>query len=249
MSGLVSSLPGRAILDIPKDAKCERHQLTAMGRTRGGQLIVSNPIEIDVERADMPSSISSQWSRLTFTERGASVPIGAVATFGDGLVLDVRESSHMTYSSSNPQAAAVDDDGMITAMGVGKATIRVEYRNGDARRRLEISVDVPSLVLTVSPDALDFGAQPIGTTSEPRTLVLRNTDREPMRITAVNAAGDFAASGTCLGSAPLPVNGTCTLDVTFTPTAAGSRPWIVGIETDRTILPDPIHVNGVGVRR
>lgn len=104
-------------------------------------------------------------------------------------------------------------------------------------------------VLTVSPDALDFGARAIGTTSEPRTLVLRNTDREPMRITAVDAANDFAASGTCLGSVPLPVNGTCTLDVTFAPTAAGSRPWIVGIETDRTILPDPIRVNGVGVRR
>jgi hypothetical protein len=172
-----------------------------------------------------------------------------VATFGDGSVLDVKQSSHMKYSSSNPEVAAVSDSGIITAMGVGTATIRAEYRNADARRWIEVSVDVPSLVLTVSPDALDFGAQPIGTTSEPRTLVSKNTDTEPMTITAVHAEGkEFAVSGMCIGSAPLPVNGTCTLNVTFTPTAAGPRPWIVAIETDRTNGPDPIHVTGVGVR-
>jgi hypothetical protein len=251
MSGLVSSLPGRAIIDISKDAACRRHPLTAMGNTRAGQPIVSNPIEIDVERSDMPISIAdiNQMSHLSATERGTSMPMVIIAKFGDGSACDVSESSRMTYTSSDPQVAAVSDNGMITAMGVGKAVIRAEYRNGDARRRLEVDVDVPSLVLTVSPDALDFGAQRIGAASAPRTLVVKNTDTEPMTITAVHANGDFAAAGTCIGSAPLPVNGTCLLRVTFTPTAAGPRPWIVGIETDRTILPDPIHVTGIGVRR
>jgi hypothetical protein len=134
-------------------------------------------------------------------------------------------------------------------MGVGQATVRAEYRNGDAVRSFEVPVDVPSLVLTVTPGALDFGPQPIGTTSAPRTLVLKNTDTEPMRIKTVHAlGGEYAVSAPCIGSAPLPVNGTCTLNVTFTPSAAGPRPWIVGIETDRTLLPDPVHVTGVGVR-
>ncbi len=251
MTGLISSLPGSAIINIPKDAACGRNQLTAMGRARGGQAIVSKTIEIDVERSDTPTSITeiNHLSQLSFTERGAQIPMLIVATFGDGAELDVIESSHMVYSSSDPQVAAVSEYGMITAMGVGEATIRAEYWNGDARRSLEVSVDVPSLVLTVSPDALDFGAQTIGTASEPRTLVLKNTGTEPMTITAVHALGEFAASGNCIGSAPLPVDDTCTLNVTFTPSAAGPRPWLIGIETDRTLLPDPIHVTGVGVRR
>jgi hypothetical protein len=250
-SGLISSLPGRAVIEIAKNAACRRQTLTAMGTARGGQLIISNPIEIDVERPDTPTAISeiNHWSQLEFTERGAEIPISIIATFADGAVLDVAESSHVTYSSSNPRVAAVSDFGMITAMGVGEATIRAEYRNGDARRALEINVDVPSLVLTVSPDALDFGAQAIGTTSAPRTLILKNTGSEPMKITAVHAQGEFAASGPCIGSAPLSANATCALNITFTPTAAGSRSSLVGIETDRTLLPDPIHVTGVGVRR
>jgi hypothetical protein len=250
-SGLMSSLPGRAIIEIAKDAACGRTALTAFGRARGGQEIVSNPIEIDVERPDTPTAISERnhMSHLEFTERGTQIPMSIVATFADGVVLYVDESSHMTYSSSSPQVAAVSDFGMITAMGVGKATIRAEYRNGAARRALEVYVDVPSLVLTVSPDALDFGAQAVGTTSAPRTLILKNTGSEPMTITAVHALGEFAASGPCIGSAPLSANATCALNITFTPTALGSRPSVVGIATDRTLPPDPIHVTGVGVRR
>jgi hypothetical protein len=251
VSGLVSTLPGHTFIDIKKDEKAGRHPITAMGNTRAGQPIVSNSIEVDVERSDTPVKISeiNQMRSLEFTERGADMPMLLVATFADGTVIDVRESSHMTYTSSDPKVASVSDYGTITAMGVGEATIRAEYRNGDAVRRFEVPVDVPSLVLTVTPDALDFGTQAIGTTSGPRTLTLKNTDREPMRITAVHALGEYAASGPCIGSAPLPVDGTCTLNVTFTPSAAGPRPSIVGIETDRTILADPIHVAGVGVRR
>ena len=128
MSDLVSSLPGRAIIDIAKNAACGRQPLTAMGRARDGRAIVSNPIDIDVERSDMPTSIAdiNKLSRLTLTERGAQIPITTVATFGDGVVLDVRESSRMTYTSSNPRAAAVSEFGMITAMGVGEATIRAD---------------------------------------------------------------------------------------------------------------------------
>jgi hypothetical protein len=70
-----------------------------------------------------------------------------------------------------------------------------------------------------------------------------------MKITAVHALGEFAASGPCIGSAPLPANATCVLNITFTPSAAGPWRGLIGIETDRTLLPDPIHVTGVGVRR
>lgn len=251
VSSLISSLPARAIIEIAKDAAFGRQHLMAMGTARGGQEIISNPIEIDVERPDTPTAISeiAYGSHLEFTERGAEIPLSIVATFADGAVLHVGESSHMKYSSSSPRVATVRDDGLITAMGVGEATIRAEYRNGDARRALEVNVNVPSLVLTVSSDVLDFGAQAIGTTSAPRTLILQNTGAEPMKITAVHAPSEFAASGPCIGSAPLPANATCDLNITFTPSAAGPQRGLLGIVTDRTLLPDPIRVTGVGARR
>lgn len=252
MSNLVSQVPGRAFIDIKKDQKAGRHPLTAMGNTRAGQPVVSNTIEIDVERSDTPLELSeiNHMRFVELTERGGGMPMLLLATFADGTVLDVQESSHMTYTSSDPKVASVSAYGMISAVGIGETTIRAEYRNGSAVRWFEVPVDVPALILTVTPGALDFGPQPIGTTSAPRTLLLKNADTEPMRITAVHAIGEeYAVSGPCVGSAPLPVNGTCTLNVTFTPSAVGPRPWIVGVETDRTLLPDPVHVTGVGMPR
>jgi HYDIN/CFA65/VesB family protein len=250
MSGMVSTVPGRAIIDVKTDAKAGRHPLTAIGNTRSRQPIVSESIEVDVERADPPTALVeiNHLRFVEFTELGASMPMLLVATFADGANLWVSDSSHMAYSSSNPGVATVDRHGYIWPAGIGEATIRAEYRNGDERRAVEVEVQVPSFQLTVTPDSLDFGTQPIGVTSAPRTLMLKNTDTEPMRITAVHALGEYAASG-CVGAAALPVGGTCALPVTFTPAQAGARDSMIGIETDRTILPTPIRVTGIGAPR
>lgn len=247
MSGPVSTLPGRAVIDVRKDQKCGRELLTVMGSTRAGQPIASDSIEVDVERSDTPRSLVeiNQLRSLEFTELGSSMPMLLVATFADGTELWVSESSHMVYSSTNPRVAAVDRNGYISPVGIGEATIRAEYRNGDARRWVEVAVDVPSLVLTVAPDAVDFGSQPVGVTGPPRTVTLRNTGTEPLRITDVHALGEYAASG-CVGSAPLPVGGTCALSVTFTPSQAGVRQSLIGVETDKTLLPAMIRVTGIG---
>ena len=53
---------------------------------------------------------------VEFTERGGGMPMLLVATFADGTVLDVRESSHMTYTSSDPKVALVDP---VHVTGVG----------------------------------------------------------------------------------------------------------------------------------
>jgi hypothetical protein len=250
MSGPVSTLPGRAVIDIKKDQKCGRERLTVMGNTRGGQPIVSNSIEVDVERPDSPTALVeiNHMRLVEFTELGGSIPMLLVATFADGADLWVSESTHMVYSSSNSRVAMVDRDGYISPVGVGDATIRAEYRHGEARRWLEIPVAVPSLVLTVTPDALDFGTQAVGEASGPRTVTLKNTGSEPLRITAVHALGEYAASG-CTGAAPLPPGGSCALSVTFTPSQAGAREWQIGVETDRTLQPAIIRVADVADRR
>ena len=108
ISGIGSTLPGRVILDIKKDAACGRHPLTAMGTTRGGQPIVSDTIEIDVERSDTPISLTeaNHMSRFHSTERGADFPLLIVASFADGTTLDVRESTRMNRTCSRCRALA-----------------------------------------------------------------------------------------------------------------------------------------------
>jgi hypothetical protein len=79
--------------------------------------------------------------------------------------------------------------------------------------------------LTASPP-LDFGSQPGGTTTAGQVATLSNTGTVPLTIASIGFTGtnatDFAASADTCGSTLAP-NASCSIIVTFTPAAAGSR--------------------------
>lgn len=69
---------------------------------------------------------------------------------------------------------------------------------------------------------LVFGDQVVGTTSAPETITLTATaDTGTFTITSITTSGDFAQTNDC--TAPLTPGTSCTISVTFTPTAAGLR--------------------------
>jgi len=78
---------------------------------------------------------------------------------------------------------------------------------------------------SLSPTALAFGNQTEGTSSAPQTLTLRNTGNAALTINSITIAGtnseDFAQTNNC-PTAPvtLAVGGSCSINVTFTPSAA-----------------------------
>src|SRR4029077_14480679 len=148
-----------------------------------GQNVMSRPIEIDVERPDMPVALSEQnhSRQFTFQGRGESDRLTMLARFADGQVFDVTESSYIEYSSSDTRVATVDQYGLITAMGIGETTVRATYRKGAETRSMEFPVQLDSLDLTATPNALDFGRQAVGAPSAPKQIVVTNTSYEPMR--------------------------------------------------------------------
>ncbi len=74
---------------------------------------------------------------------------------------------------------------------------------------------------TVSPSLLQFSTRTVGSTSSPRTAVIRNMGTAALNLDTKTLAGDFAETDDCGMS--IPAAGTCTFTVTFTPTAPGSR--------------------------
>jgi hypothetical protein len=79
--------------------------------------------------------------------------------------------------------------------------------------------------LTVSVAALNFGPQPVNTTSAAKTVTVTNAGSQAVAVTTLAISGtnasEFAQSNTCGNS--IAANSTCTISVTFTPVAAGSR--------------------------
>ncbi|MFI9387923.1 choice-of-anchor D domain-containing protein [Kutzneria sp. NPDC052558] len=75
--------------------------------------------------------------------------------------------------------------------------------------------------VTTAPSALNFGAVATGATSAPQTVTVSNPTGAAASVSGISINGDFAQTNTCGSS--IPANGSCSVSVTFKPTAAGSR--------------------------
>jgi len=91
----------------------------------------------------------------------------------------------------------------------------------------------PSSVLVLNPTSLNFGNQAINTSSTAQNITATNTgvvaySIPTISITGTNAA-DFSQSNNCPTS--LAVSAFCTISVTFTPAATGSRTATLSVPT------------------
>ena len=103
--------------------------------------------------------------------------------------------------------------------------------------------------VTISPsNQLSFPATTQGATSTAMQVTVKNSGTAPLAISSVTAGGsnpgDFATTNACTGS--LAMNATCTISVTFTPTATGSRSETLSIADNASGSPQVIDVSGTG---
>jgi hypothetical protein len=240
-----SSLPAQVSLSIPADIDCRKYLLSVFGLTTSG-LEVSGTIEIDVERPDMPASISAPMRQIIFEAAGETSSVDLLAHFPDGRVLAVRESSNVTYASSDPGVMTVGATGVVTAIAEGDADITATYGPPGAGISVRIPVSVPPAVFTVSPGTLDFGNQAIGTMSS-QQMTVTNSSSCPLSIVSLTATGDFAETDNCVASSPLAPGAPCAITVTFGPTAAGPRTGAIGLESSFNLVPVVLGLTGTGV--
>jgi len=103
----------------------------------------------------------------------------------------------------------------------------------------KISPDV-----SLTPTSLTFASQTMGMTSSPQTVTLRNLRSEPLTIGSIVASGDFEQTNTCTGG--IAEGSSCTIDVTFTPTATGTRDGTLTVTDDAPSSPQTVSLRGVG---
>jgi hypothetical protein len=96
----------------------------------------------------------------------------------------------------------------------------------------------------VSPGGLTFDAQGVRTASASQPVTLRNTGRAPLIIASITPSGDFSQTNACDGG--LTGGDSCTINVTFTPTAQGTRRGTLTIVDNATGSPQVVRLTGVG---
>jgi len=90
-----------------------------------------------------------------------------------------------------------------------------------------------------------FASQQVGTTSSPQNVILTNNQSVALNITNIATTGDFAQTNNC--GASVPANSSCTIAVTFTPTAAGTRNGSLKVTDDAPNNPQTANLTGTGI--
>src|SRR6266404_692450 len=114
-----------------------------------------------------------------------------------------------------------------------------------------ISIFLQSPDATLSSSSLAFGAQNVGTPSLAQSVTLTSTGSFPLHIVDVALTGtnfaDFSETDNCVSSSPIAVGNTCTISITFAPSAIGSRSASLQITDDASDNPQTISLSGTGI--
>jgi len=107
----------------------------------------------------------------------------------------------------------------------------------------------PASVVALSQNNINFGNQATGTSSAQNLIILTNTGVNPLTISGIAVtgknAGDFAELDTC-GGVVLLAQTTCSINVTFTPAAAGAASAVLSITDNGGASPQTVQLSGTG---
>ena len=96
--------------------------------------------------------------------------------------------------------------------------------------------------VNLSPTSLNFSGQSVSTTSAAQTVTLTNSGNGPLGNLTIVASGDFAQTNNCSNS--VAASNSCTINVTFTPTAPGNRTGALTLTDNAAGSPQTVSLSG-----
>ena len=166
-------------------------------------------------------------------------PLVVTLTNGGTSALSITS---IQITGTNPGDFAITNNTCGSSLGInGTCTVSLDFAPTTAGSRAatltftDTATNSPQTVslsgsgtapeASLSPTSYNFGNQPDATGSTPAVFTLSNTGTAVLNIASITFTGtnasDFSESTTC--GTTLAVNSTCTIAVTFTPGAPGSR--------------------------
>lgn len=111
-----------------------------------------------------------------------------------------------------------------------------------------VSLTGVGTAVSLSPTSLNFGAVSVGTSSSPQTVTLTNVGSASVTFKGITFSGRYPANysqtNNCLPS--VAAGASCSITVTFTPTATGSRPANLSISDNGGGYTQLVPLSGTG---
>jgi hypothetical protein len=138
------------------------------------------------------------------------------------------------------------------ATGGRSATLTFTDDAGGSPQTVSLSGTGTAAGIGFNPASLSYGNQGTGSTSAPQTVTVTNSGTAALHITSVTLtganAGDFAKSADTCSGQTIAASATCTVSVTFTPTATGARSATISFADDAPSSPQTVALSGTGTQ-
>ena len=167
---------------------------------------------------------------LTISSIGASGEYSDTTTCGASLSAGASCTISVTFTPS--------------ATGSRTGTITVTDSASNSPQTVSLT-GTGVLQATVSPASLSFGSLAVQTTSAAKTVTLKNNLPTALSVSSIAVTGDYAQTNTC--GASLAAGASCTVSVTFTPVATGSRTGTLTITDSASNSPQTVSLTGTGI--
>lgn len=178
----------------------------------------------------------------TLTNNGnATLVISNIAISGDYAQTNTCPASLGIGSSCQFQVTFTP-----TAGGARNGTLSITDNAPGSPHTVALTGSGYVTTATVAPSSLSFGTQTVGTTSTAQSLVVTNTGANPMTISAITPTTDFAETDNCT-AAPVAAAGSCTVNVTYSPSVGGVRNGTVTMSDNAQGNPHVVNVSGTGL--
>jgi hypothetical protein len=192
----------------------------------GSQGTVNGPINVTNALIEQSPFEAIQWVEGQVNGVNLSnVTINGTGTFalqeqdpGTASATNVVATNVAQANAGNAPSYSCEGSGFTITDGGGNSGISPTQCNGWPA---PVYPPYPNSGVTVSPTALNFGSVATGSRSSAQTVTVSNPTGSAAAVSSIAATGDFSQTNTCGSS--IAAGGSCTVSVTFAPTASGNR--------------------------
>ena len=179
---------------------------------------------------DLGWTATGQWFKYTVNVATAgtytvSFRVASPNGVTDGLHIANSAGANLSGAVNVPDTGGWQDWATVTAsvtLPAGQQTLTVDQDNGgwNLYYMAFAAAGGSGSALTASPSSLAFGSTLTGSASPAQTVTVSNPNSSAVSVSQLAVSGPFGQTNTC--GASIAANGSCTVSVTFDPTAVGS---------------------------
>jgi phospholipase C len=174
------------------------------------------------------------------------VTISGISTSGDFAATSTCPVSPSTLAKRTSCQVSVTFTPTAAGARTGQLTVGDDASNTPQTATLS---GTGTAALAALPAAVSFGTDIVDTTSQAQTITLKNDLTVAMKIYGIAISGDFAKQSTTCPSSQysLLAGATCTVSVTFTPTALGATTGALTVTNSGSTTPTTVNLQGTGI--